>query len=323
MRYRNLGKWGVKVSQVSLGSWLTYGGSVEDDSATACINTAYENGVNFFDTANVYRNGEAEIVVGNALSKFQRDSFVLATKLTGQMGPGPNDRGLSRKHMHEQLHHSLRRLQVDYIDLYQCHRFDFETPLEETCRTFDDFIRAGKILYWGVSEWTADQIREADELCRREGWAPPVSNQPQYNALYRRVEDDVLPVCEEIGMGNVVWSPLAMGALTGKYKPGAELPEGSRASGEDGRFMRDYLRDEVLKAVDNMQSIVDETGYTRAQLALAWCLRKEIISSVIVGASRPDQLSDTLVAGTIELSDDVISAIDELLEPVSLRPAMA
>lgn len=323
MEYRHLGKWGMKVSSVSLGSWLTYGGSVAEQSAVDCINKAYASGVNLFDTANVYMRGEAESVVGNALAKYQRDSFVLATKVFGEMGDGPNDRGLSRKHMTEQLHHSLRRLSVDYIDLYQVHRYDDNTPLEETCRAMDDFIRAGKILYWGVSEFTAENIRDAVLLCRERGWAEPVSNQPQYNALYRRIEDEVLPVCEELGMGNVVWSPLAMGALTGKYLPGEPRPEDSRAASSSESFMGNYLNDEVLTAVQDLQSIVDETGHTRAQLSLAWCLRKEYVSSVIVGASRPSQLDDTLAAADIHLTEDVIAAMDEILLPVSVGQAVA
>ncbi|MDP9020525.1 MAG: aldo/keto reductase, partial [Actinomycetota bacterium] len=211
MRYRRLGHAGVEVSVVALGSWLTYGGSVEEETAAACIRRAFDQGVNFFDTANVYARGRAEEVVGRTLRELRRDDYVLATKVYFPVGDGPNDSGLSRKHVWEQAHHSLRRLGVDYIDLYQCHRYDAETPLEETCRVMDDLVRAGEILYWGTSEWSADQLRRAVELCRSQGWSAPVSNQPQYSVLQRRIETSVLPTSEELGVGNVVWSPLAMG----------------------------------------------------------------------------------------------------------------
>ncbi|MGH7573360.1 MAG: aldo/keto reductase, partial [Gemmatimonadota bacterium] len=218
MKYRRLGEAGVKVSAVGLGSWLTFGGTVEEERARRCIDRAYDLGVNFFDTANVYGRGEAERVVGRALAGYDRESFVLATKVYFPMGEGPNDRGLSRKHVFEQCHQSLARLGVEYIDLYQCHRYDRETSLEETCGVLNDLVRTGKVLYWGVSEWTAGQIREAVELCRSRGWSPPASNQPEYNALQRRIEEDVLPTTRDLGLGNVVWSPLAQGVLTGKYR---------------------------------------------------------------------------------------------------------
>ncbi|HVM19992.1 MAG TPA: aldo/keto reductase family protein, partial [Egibacteraceae bacterium] len=280
MQYRKLGRWGVQVSTVGLGSWLTYGGSVDEQIAQECIWRAYDLGVNFFDTANVYMRGRAEEVMGKALADFPRDSYVLATKVFFDMGEGPNDGGLSRKHVTEQCHHSLRRLGVDYIDLYQCHRYDPDTPLEETCRVMDDLISQGKILYWGVSEWNADQIAHAVNLCRANGWSPPVSNQPQYSALWRHIEQRVLPTCEELGVGNVVWSPLAMGILTGKYTSVDDVPADSRAAGEDAKFMRRYFNQDVLDAVAEARGVAEEAGCTLAQLSLAWCLRQDFVSSV-------------------------------------------
>ena len=316
MRYRNLGRWGVKVSTVGLGSWLTYGGSVGDDVATACIARAYDVGVNFFDTADVYSGGRAEEVVGRALAGYPRESYVLATKVYFPVGEGPNDRGLSRKHVFEQCHGSLRRLGVDYVDLYQCHRFDPTTPLEETCRAMDDLVRHGKVLYWGVSEWSADQIARAVEVCRSEGWAVPVSNQPQYSALYRRIEARVLPVCADLGVGNVVWSPLAGGVLTGKYATPHDVPEGSRASGPEGQFLKAWLRPEVLDAVQKLRPVAEDAGATTAQLALAWCLRQPMVSSVIVGATRPEHVDDNAAAADLDLGADVFAAVDAVLEPV-------
>jgi len=317
MQYRNLGRWGVKVSTVSLGSWLTYGASVEQDAAKACIERAYELGVNFFDTANAYSRGGAEEVMGPALSQFRRESYVIATKVYFPMSRRPNDGGLSRKHVFEQAHQSLRRLGVDYIDLYQCHRYDDETPLEETCRVMDDLIRQGKVLYWGVSEWSADQIARAVDLCRAEGWAVPVSNQPQYSALWRQIENDVLPTCADVGMGNVVWSPLAGGVLTGKYASPDDVPANSRAAGSDKVFVEQWLRPEVLDAVQALRPIADEAGCSLAQLALAWCLREPWVSSAIVGATTTSHVDDNVAAADLELDDDVLDRVDELLEPVA------
>ena len=317
MQYRKLGRWGVQVSTVGLGSWLTYGGSVEEDAAKECIWRAYDLGVNFFDTANVYRRGRAEEIVGRALSDFPRDSYVLATKVYFEMGDGPNDGGLSRKHVVEQCHRSLRRLDTEYIDLYQCHRYDGDTPLEETCRVMDDLVRQGKILYWGVSEWTADQIAHAVGICRSEGWAVPVSNQPQYSALWRHIEPRILPTCEDLGVGNVVFSPLAMGILTGKYTSVDEVPPDSRAAGEDVKFMRRYFTQEVLDAVDKTRALAQEAGCTQGQRALAGCLRQAFVSSVIVGATKSSHVDDNVAAADLDLDDDVIDAYDEILEPVA------
>ena len=317
MQYRKLGRWGVQVSTVSLGSWLTYGGSVEEQTAKECVWRAYDLGVTFFDTANVYMRGRAEEVMGKALGDFQRDSYVLATKVYFPMGDGPNDTGLSRKHVVEQCNHSLRRLGVDYIDLYQCHRYDEDTPLEETCRVMDDLIRQGKILYWGTSEWSADQIAHAVNLCRSEGWSVPVSNQPQYSALWRQIEQRVLPTSEELGVGNVVWSPLAMGILSGKYTSVDDVPPDSRAAGDDAKFMRRYFTQEVLDAVQETKTIAEEAGVTLPQLALAWCLRQPFVSSVIVGATKTSHVDDNVAAADVELDDEVIDAFDEALEPVA------
>lgn len=317
MQFRKLGRWGMQVSAVGLGSWLTYGGSVEADAARECVWRAYDLGVTFFDTANVYMRGRAEEVMGRALADFQRDSLVLATKVYFPMGEGPNDGGLSRKHVSEQCDHSLRRLGVDYIDLYQCHRYDEDTPLEETCRVMDDLLRQGKILYWGTSEWSADQIAHAVSLCRAEGWAPPVSNQPQYSALWRQIEERILPTCEDLGLGSVVWSPLAMGILTGKYESADDVPADSRAAGDDAKFMNRYFNQAVLDAVQKASKIADEAGCTPAQLGLAWCLRQAFVSSVIVGATKPSHVDDNVAAADLELGDDVIDAYDEILEPVA------
>jgi voltage-dependent potassium channel beta subunit len=317
MRYRNLGRWGVKVSTVGLGSWLTYGGAVEEATARACIVRAYERGVTFFDTANVYARGRSEEVVGRAIADFRRDSIVLATKVFFPMGEGPNDRGLSRKHVHEQCRLSLRRLGVDYIDLYQCHRYDRSTPLEETCRAMDDLVRQGLILYWGVSEWSADQIAAAVTLCRARGWAEPASNQPQYNALWRRVEERVLPTCAQYGLGNVVWSPLAMGILTGKYTDASKPPAGTRAAGASASMMEDYFTQPVLDAVAKLQPLAREAGTSVGSLALAWCLRRPEISSVIVGATKPEHVDDNVAAAELDVDPAIFARMDAILEPVA------
>ena len=318
MRYRNLGRWGVKVSAVGLGSWLTYGGSVAEDSARACIQRAYERGVTFFDTANVYARGRAEEIVGRAIAGFQRDSIVLATKVFFPMGDGPNDRGLSRKHIMEQAHLSLKRLAVDYIDLYQCHRYDTTTPLEETCAAMNDLVHAGKILYWGVSEWNPDQIAGAVRLCRAMRWAEPVSNQPQYSALWRRIEQRVLPTCAEYGLGNVVWSPLAQGILTGKYASISALPPGSRAASPAAGMMEDYFTQPVLDAVQSAKKIAEANGFTVGQLALAWCLRLADISAVIVGATRPEHVDENVKAADLRVDPSVLAQFDGVLRPVAI-----
>jgi len=317
MRYRNLGLAGVKVSTVGLGSWLTYGGSVEADTARACIARAYERGITFFDTANVYARGRAEEVMGSAIADLPRESIVLATKVYFPMGDGPNDRGLSRKHVTEQCHASLRRLGVDYIDLYQCHRYDTHTPLEETCAVMDHLIRRGDILYWGVSEWNADQIAGAVAFCRARGWSAPVSNQPQYSALWRRIEKRVLPATAAYGLGNVVWSPLAMGILTGKYTDATKPPEGSRAAGRAADMMSDYFTQPVLDAVQRLLPLAQEAGTSLGALALAWCLRRPEISSVIVGATKPEHVDANAAAADLDVDPAIFGKMDAVLAPVA------
>jgi aryl-alcohol dehydrogenase-like predicted oxidoreductase len=317
MRYRNLGRWGVKVSAVGLGSWLTYGGAVEEETARACIARAYECGITFFDTANVYARGRAEEIVGRAIAGFRRESVVLASKVFFPMGDGPNDRGLSRKHVFEQCHLSLKRLGVEYIDLYQCHRYDTSTPLEETCAAMNDLVRDGLILYWGVSEWNADQIAGAVTLCRARGWAEPVSNQPQYSALWRRIERRVLPVCAQYGLGSVVWSPLAMGVLTGKYRDAASPPAGTRAAGASAGMMSDYFTQPVLDAVQRALPLAQEAGTTLGTLALAWCLRRSQVSSVIVGATRPEHVDQNAAAAELDVDPSIFARLEATLAPVA------
>ncbi len=317
MEYRHLGRWGVKVSAVGLGSWLTYGGRVEEDDARACMSRAYERGVTFFDTANVYARGRAESVVGRAIAGWPRESIVLATKVFFSMGDGPNDGGLSRKHIFEQLHASLRRLSTDYVDLYQCHRYDSSTPLDEVCAAMNDAVRQGKILYWGVSEWNADQIAGAVLLCRARGWYEPVSNQPQYSALWRRIERRVLQTCAEYGLGNVVWSPLAMGILSGKYRSVDAAPSGTRAAGTMREMMEDYFTQPVLDAVARVEPLAREAGCSMAQLALAWCLRRSEISSVIIGATRVEQVDDNVAAADLTIDPAIFARMDAILEPVA------
>lgn len=317
MQYRHLGRAGVRVSTIALGSWLTYGGSVGEETAIQCIHKAYDLGINFFDTANVYSYGVAEKIVGRALRDYSRDSYVLATKVYFPMGNGPNDRGLSRKHIMEQCHASLRRLATDYIDLYQCHRYDSEVPLEEVLRALDDLVTQGKVLYTGVSEWSAVQIADAIYTAREYNLDRIVSNQPIYNMLQRYIERDVMPLCEREGIGQVVFSPLAEGVLTGKYKPGQPPPQGSRATDPEANiFMQNLLNDKVLTAVQNLQTLAQQQGYSLPQMALAWVLRKPIVSAAIIGASRPQQVEENAKASEITLSDDVLHSIDEILGPI-------
>lgn len=319
MEYRRLGQSGMQVSAVGLGSWLTYGGTVEEQTATDCIRRAYELGVTFFDTANAYGRGRSEEVVGRALAPLRRDSYVLATKVFFPINDGPNDSGLSRKHVWEQLHHSLRRLGTDYVDLYQCHRYDESTPLEETCRVMADLIARGEVLYWGVSEWTADQIAHAVSICRLHGWPAPTSNQPQYSALWRRIERRVLPTSVELGLGQVVWSPLAMGILTGKYRSVDDVPDDSRAAGEGRQFMGRYFTQETLDAVGRLRPLADEAGASLSQLALAWCLRERGVSSVIAGATTTAHVDDNVAAADVHPDPALLARMDEVLAPVAHR----
>ena len=314
MQYRHLGSAGTQVSAISLGSWLTYSDSVEEKTAIECIHTAYNLGVNFFDTANAYNRGKTETVVGRALQEFPRDSYVLATKVYFPMGEGPNDHGLSRKHIMEQCNASLRRLGTDYIDLYQCHRYDTETPLEETLRALDDLVSQGKILYAGVSEWSAAQIADAVGIAHEQHLHKLVSNQPVYNMLTRYIEQEIVPLCEREGIGQVVFSPLAQGILTGKYKPGQQPEQGTRAANEkQNMFMKDLMSDKTLTAVQNLQELAQQQGYSMSNLALAWILRQENVSSAIIGATKVQQVEENVKAADITLSDDVLKQIDSIL----------
>jgi len=314
MEYRRLGSSGLKVSEVCLGSWLTYGGAVDDTTAEACVDKAFEVGINFFDTANVYADGKAEEVWGRILRKFDRDDYVLATKVYFPMGPGPNDRGLSRKHIREQCDRSLKRLGVDYVDLYQCHRYDNDTPLEETLRALDDLVSAGKVLYVGFSEWPASRIAEAVGIQNRLGLDSFVSSQPYYNITGRGIEREVLPTCARHGIGQIVFSPLGQGVLTGKYLPGQAPPPGTRAADPSQNMFlnRGQLDDALLQKVQQLRPLAEREGLSMAQLALAWILRNDGVSSVIVGASKPEQIADNVGAAGRKLSAETLEEIDRL-----------
>ncbi|MDE2125563.1 MAG: aldo/keto reductase family protein [Armatimonadetes bacterium] len=317
MEYRRLGSSGLEVSEVCLGSWLTYGAAVETGTAHACMTRAWELGINFFDTANVYARGEAEKSVGAAIRNWPRDQIVVATKVFFPMsdGPLPNNRGLSRKHIFEQCERSLKRLGLDYIDLYQCHRYDTGTPLEETLRALDDLVRQGKVLYTGFSMWSPAQIARAVEMQRSAGLHPFISSQPYYNMLGREIEREVVPVCDAAGIGQIVFSPLAQGVLTGKYRKGQPPPAGSRATDERQNmfFNPGMLSDETLGKVEELGKIAKSLDLSMAQLALAWCLRLSSVSSVIIGASRPEQVEDNAGAAGRKLSADAQEAIENVL----------
>ncbi|HHU93274.1 MAG TPA: aldo/keto reductase [Halanaerobiaceae bacterium] len=314
MRYRRLGNSGLKISEISLGSWLTYGNSVEKKQAIRTIDKAYELGINSFDTANVYAHGEAEKIVGEALNKYPRESYVLATKAFWPMGEGPNDRGLSRKHIIEQVNQSLKRLKHDYVDIFYCHRYDPETPLEETLRAIDDLIRQGKILYAGVSEWTAYQIVEGLRVQDRYLLDRLVVNQPIYNMFNRYIEDSVVPTVLENGMGLVVFSPLAQGLLTGKYRKGQAIPEDSRAADPRSNiYLKDNLTEENLEKVEQLMKIAEEVGVSLPQLALAWILHQPGITSALIGASKPEQVEENVKAVEIDLSSEILDRIEEII----------
>ena len=310
MRYRQLGDSDLEVSEISLGSWLTYGGGVERERAQACVDRAFELGINFVDTANVYARGGAEEFLGEALASRPRESYVLATKVYFPMGPLRMNRGLSRKQVMKQIDDSLARLRTDYVDLYQCHRYDEETPLEETMEALTDIVRAGKARYIGFSEWTAPQITGALELVPRV--EKFVSSQPQYSILWRVPEREVIPLCSENGISQIVWSPLAQGVLTGKYRPEQPPPADSRmASQQMGSAMDPFRSDDLLAAVQRLEPIADGLGITMAQLALAWVLREQNVASAIVGASRPEQVEQNAAASGIELDDATLAAINQ------------
>jgi len=318
MEFRTLGSSGLKVSAIAYGNWLTHGSQVEEDAAKACVRQALDDGVTTFDTADVYANTKAEAVLGRALEGVRRESVEIFTKVYFPTGPGgPNDSGLSRKHIHESIAASLRRLQTDHVDLYQAHRYDHETPLEETMEAFADVVHSGKAHYIGVSEWTADQLREGHRLAR-ELRIPFVSNQPQYSMLWRVIESEVVPTSEELGIGQIVWSPIAQGVLTGKYKPGEPHPQGSRATDDKGGadMIGRWLRDDVLDAVAGLAPLADQAGLSMAQLAIAWVLQNDNVSAAIIGASRPEQVSENVKAAGVRLDDDLMSAIDDVLDGV-------
>ncbi|MDI9459971.1 MAG: aldo/keto reductase family protein [Bacillota bacterium] len=313
MKYRRLGRTGLKVSEISLGSWLTYGKTVEDDTAVRTIRRAYELGINSFDSANVYERGEGERVMAEALRVFPRESYVITTKAFWPMGDGPNDRGLSRKHVFEQLHASLKRMDLDYVDIFYCHRYDPETPVDETLRTIDDLVRQGKVLYVGVSQWTAAQIEEAVRIADRYLLDRIVVNQPVYNLLNRYIEPEIIPVCEQHGIGQIVFSPLAQGVLTGKYR-GGRIPEGTRgANPEINQWVKELIDSGVIEKVDALQDLAGEAGISLVELALAWVLRQPNVASALVGASRPDQIEANVKAVEVELSQDMLEKIEEIL----------
>jgi voltage-dependent potassium channel beta subunit len=313
MPHRRVGRSGLVVSEISLGSWLTYGAGVDDDTASRCIHAALDEGIFFFDSADVYNTGAAESVLGKVLSPQVRSELVIATKAFFPMSQDPNDRGLSRKHLHESIDKSLKRLQTDYVDLYQCHRMDPATPIEETVRAMDDLIRSGKILYWGVSCWDAAAIGEALRIAKATNAASPISNQPPYNMLERSLEDEVLPFCAKNGLGQVVFSPLAEGMLTGKYS-GGKVPKGTRADDESlGRFLRPRMTEQNLTKVDRLAEWASDLGMTLPALALAWTLRHPSVASAIVGASKPEQLKANAKGAGVKLDDDLLHRIESIL----------
>ena len=324
MQHRRLGRSGLLVSEISYGNWLTHGSQVEAEQATACVHEALELGITTFDTADTYAGTRAESVLGDALAGTRRESYELFTKVFFPTGPGVNDRGLSRKHIRESCDASLRRLRTDHIDLYQAHRFDHATPLEETLRAFDDLVRAGKVHYIGVSEWRASEITEALRIADEMGLDRLVSNQPQYSMLWRVIEAEVLPLCTQEGLGQVVWSPVAQGVLTGKYLPGQPPPAGSRATDPTGStFVKNFLREEVLERVQRLRPLADEAGLSLAGLAVAWVLQNGGVSSAIVGASRPEQLRDTVAAAGVRLDPALLEQVDAVLGDVVVRdPAL-
>ncbi len=325
MEIRNLGASGLKISAIAYGNWLTHGSQVEEDAALACVRQALEEGITTFDTADTYANTAAESVLGKALAGERREGLEILTKVYWPTGPGAhNDHGLSRKHIMESIDGSLRRLGTDYVDLYQAHRYDHETPLEETIVALADVVRAGKALYIGVSEWRAEQIRAAQEIAR-ELRVPLVSNQPQYSLLYRVIESEVVPTCRELGMGQIVWSPIAQGVLTGKYLPGKPPPAGSRATDTNGGadYVSRWMGDDVLQRVQELRPVAEGVGLSLAQLAVAWVLQNDNVSAAIIGASRPEQVTENVKAAGVSLDAATMAAIDEIVGPVVMSdPAL-
>jgi aryl-alcohol dehydrogenase-like predicted oxidoreductase len=321
MHFRYLGNSGFKISEITYGNWLTHGSQLENDQAHACVRASLDAGISTFDTADVYANTMAETVLGEALKGERRESLEIFTKVFGATGPkGHNDVGLSRKHIMESVDGSLSRLQTDYIDLYQAHRYDYFTPLEETMQAFADLVRMGKVLYIGVSEWTADQLRDGATLAKELGFQL-ISNQPEYSMLWRVIESEIIPTSRELGISQVVWSPIAQGVLTGKYRPGEQPPEGSRATDDKGgaNMIKRWMDDDVLGRVQQLVPLAEEAGLSMAQLSVAWVLQNDNVATAIIGASRPEQVHDNVGAAGVKLEDDLLRKIDEVIEPVVER----
>jgi aryl-alcohol dehydrogenase-like predicted oxidoreductase len=321
VQFRYLGNSGFKISEITYGNWLTHGSQVENEQAQACVRAALDVGISTFDTADVYANTQAETVLGEALKGERRESLEILTKVFGPTGPkGHNDVGLSRKHIMESINGSLTRLQTDYLDLYQCHRYDYETPLEETMQAFADLVRMGKVLYIGVSEWTAEQLRDGHALAQQLGFQL-ISNQPQYSMLWRVIEGVIVPTCIELGISQVVYSPIAQGVLTGKYRPGEQPPAGSRATDEKGgaNMIKRWMSNDVLERVQQLVPLAEEAGLSMAQLAVAWVLQNDNVASAIIGASRAEQVFDNAAASGVKLDADLLTKIDDVLDPVVER----
>lgn len=319
MEYRKLGSSGMYISALAYGNWVTHGEQIDQDAATACVRKALDLGITTFDTADAYAGTRAETALGEALTGTRRESIEVFTKVYLPTGDGKNDRGLSRKHVMESINGSLRRLQTDYVDLYQAHRYDYETPLEETMQAFADIVRAGKALYIGVSEWTVEEIRAGAALAKELG-IQLISNQPQYSMLWRVIEEEIVPVSEELGIGQICWSPLAQGVLTGKYLPGRGAPADSRFAADDGSLKENrYLTDDILTRVQQLKPLADDAGLSLPALAVAWVLQNPNVSAAIVGASRPEQLEDNVKAAGVKLDSSLMARIDELILPVAER----
>lgn len=319
MKYRYLGNSGLKVSELTYGNWLTHASQIEDKAAHDTVHAALDGGITSFDTADVYANQAAEKVLGDALKGLRREGLEIFTKVYWPVSEKkPNDTGLSRKHIMESINGSLKRLQTDYVDLYQAHRYDVETPLEETMQAFADIVRQGKALYIGVSEWNAEQIRAGHKLSKELGFQL-ISSQPQYSALWRVIEAEVIPTCRELGLSQIVWSPMAQGVLTGKYLPGQPAPEGSRGADERlGGMMGKYLSDDVLTRVQLLAPLAEKLEVTMAQFALAWVLQNDNVASAIVGATRPEQISSNIAAVGVEIPEEVMQQVSEILSPVAV-----
>ncbi|MDO4031488.1 aldo/keto reductase family protein [Clavibacter michiganensis] len=318
MEFRYLGNSGFKISEITYGNWLTHGSQVENDTATQCVQAALEAGITTFDTADGYANTVAEKVLGDALKGENRDGLEIFTKVYFPTGAkGHNDTGLSRKHIMASIDGSLERLQTDHVDLYQAHRYDYETPLEETMQAFADVVRQGKALYIGVSEWTPEQLREAHGLSRELGFQL-ISNQPQYSALWRVIEEEVVPTSKDLGISQIVWSPIAQGVLTGKYKPGQDLPQGSRATDDKGGadMIKRYMNDDTLTRVQELQPVADELDLSLAQLAVAWVLQNDNVASAIIGASRPEQVHENVKASGVKIPAELLTRVDDALGDV-------